>query len=208
MASKALWIWPLPLTLSTPQPLGASLGPFSKEALLTSDPSRLGLSPSSSSSPSSLLRSIPQVCTQSLSRVGLSVTPWAVALQAPLSMGFPRQEYWSGLPFLSPGDLPNPGIEPASPVSPALAGRLYHLGSPNPSHVTSVWSPQRGLCDKPKNQVFLQANLHGPNSLAQCFTALTEICNHQFLCSLFYCPSRGARWQSRVIHLTPALCTL
>ena len=69
-------------------------------------------------------------------------------------MGFPRQEYWSGLPFLSPGDLPNPGIEPRSPVSPALAGRLYHLGSPNPSGVTSVWSPQRGLCDKPKNQVF------------------------------------------------------
>ena len=47
------------------------------------------------------------------------VTPWTVAHQAPLSMGFPRQEYWSGLPFLSPGDLPNPGIEPA------LAGRFF-----------------------------------------------------------------------------------
>ena len=42
--------------------------------------------------------------------------PWAVALQAPLSMGFSRQEYWSGLPFPSPGDRPNPGIEPASPA--------------------------------------------------------------------------------------------
>ena len=41
-----------------------------------------------------------------------SVTPWTVAHQAPLSMGFPRQEYWSGLPFPSPGDLPHPGIEP------------------------------------------------------------------------------------------------
>ena len=51
-----------------------------------------------------------------------SVTPWTVARQAPLSMGFPKQEYWSGLSFLSPGDLPNPGIEP---VSPALAGRLF-----------------------------------------------------------------------------------
>ena len=39
-------------------------------------------------------------------------TPWTVALQAPLSMKFPRQEYWSGLPFPSPGDLPDPGIEP------------------------------------------------------------------------------------------------
>ena len=53
-----------------------------------------------------------------------SVTPWTVAHQAPLSMGFSRQEYWSGLPFPSPGDLPNPGIEPESPVCPALAGRF------------------------------------------------------------------------------------
>ena len=43
-------------------------------------------------------------------------TPWTVALQAPLSMGFPRQEYWRGLPFPSPGDLPNTGIEPVPPV--------------------------------------------------------------------------------------------
>ena len=49
-----------------------------------------------------------------LSRVQLTVTPWTVALQAPQSMGFPRQEYWSGLPFPSPGNLPNPGIEPRS----------------------------------------------------------------------------------------------
>ena len=44
------------------------------------------------------------------------VTPWTVACQAPLSMGFSRQEYWSGLPFPSPGDLPNPGTEPRSPA--------------------------------------------------------------------------------------------
>ena len=48
------------------------------------------------------------------------MTPWTVALQAPLSMGFPRQEYWIELPFPSPGDLPDPGIEPVSPMSPAL----------------------------------------------------------------------------------------
>ena len=51
-----------------------------------------------------------------LSRIRLFVTPWTVAYQAPLFMGFSRQEYWSGLPFPSPGDLPNPGIEPGSPV--------------------------------------------------------------------------------------------
>ena len=61
----------------------------------------------------------------------LFVTPWTVAHQAPLSMGFSRQEYWSGLPFFSPGDLPNPGTEPESP---ALAGRVFTIEPP--------WKPQ------------------------------------------------------------------
>ena len=51
--------------------------------------------------------------------------PWTVALQASLATGFPRQEYWSGLPSPPRGDLPSPGIEPASPVSPSLAGRFF-----------------------------------------------------------------------------------
>ena len=51
-----------------------------------------------------------------LSRVRLFATPWTVAYQAPLSMGFSRQQSWSGLPFPSPGDLPDPGIEPRSPA--------------------------------------------------------------------------------------------
>ena len=51
-----------------------------------------------------------------LSRVRLFATPWTVAYQASLSMGFSRQEYWSGLPFPSPGDLPDPGIKPRSPA--------------------------------------------------------------------------------------------
>ena len=53
---------------------------------------------------------------KSLSHVQLFATPWTVARQAPLSMGFSRQEYWSGSPFPSPGDFPNPGIEPGSPA--------------------------------------------------------------------------------------------
>ena len=57
-----------------------------------------------------------KVKVKSLSCVQLFVTPRTVALQAPLHMGFSRQEYWSGLPFPSPGDLPNPGIEPGSPA--------------------------------------------------------------------------------------------
>ena len=57
-----------------------------------------------------------------LSHVQLFATPWTVAHQAPLSTGFSRQEYWSGLPFPSPGDLPDPGIQPTSLASPALVG--------------------------------------------------------------------------------------
>ena len=56
-----------------------------------------------------------------LSRVRLFATPWTVAYQDSLSMGFSRQEYWSGLPFPSPGDLPDPGIEPRSPALQADA---------------------------------------------------------------------------------------
>ena len=65
------------------------------------------------------------VCAQSLSRVWLFVTPWTVAHQASLSMGFSRLQYWSGFSFPSPGALPDPGIEHVSPVSPALAGGFF-----------------------------------------------------------------------------------
>ena len=65
------------------------------------------------------------------SRVQLSVTPWTVACQVPLSMEFSRQEYWGGLTCPLLGHLPNPGIEPASLTSPALAGRgSLSLGPP------------------------------------------------------------------------------
>ena len=65
----------------------------------------------------------PLCCVLShFSRVQLFVIPWTVACQAPLSMGFSRQEQQSGLPFPPPGDLPDPGIEPESSVSPALVG--------------------------------------------------------------------------------------
>ena len=59
------------------------------------------------------------------SRVWLFATPWTVACQTLLSMGSSRQEYWSGLPFPSPGDLPDPGIEPGSLTSPALASGFF-----------------------------------------------------------------------------------
>ena len=66
-----------------------------------------------------------------LSHVWFFVTPWTVAHQAPLPMEFSRQEYWSGLPFPSPGDLPNPWIEPGSPALQADSSPLSHQGSPS-----------------------------------------------------------------------------
>ena len=71
------------------------------------------------------------MCVQLLRCVRLFVAPRTVARQAPLSMEFSKQEYWSGLPYPTPGDLPNPGIEPASP---ALAGGVFTtepLGKPH-----------------------------------------------------------------------------
>ena len=59
------------------------------------------------------------------SPIRLFVTPWTVVCQAPLSLEFSRKEYWSGLPCPSPGDLPNPGMEPTSLMSPALAGGFF-----------------------------------------------------------------------------------
>ena len=75
---------------------------------------------------------------KSLSCVQLFVTPWTVAYQAPPSRGFSRQEYWSGLPFPSPGNLPDPGIEPGSPAleADALTSEPksgYYLPYPDPT---------------------------------------------------------------------------
>ena len=123
------------------------------------------------------------------------VTPWTVVHQAPLSMGFSRQDYWSGLPFPPPGDLSDPGIEPESPASPGLAGgffttepagkplkRLLPDSSPGGALVknlpASAGDP-RGKFDPwvgkmpwrrawQPTPVFLPGELHGQRSLAGC----------------------------------------
>ena len=73
-----------------------------------------------------------------LSHVQHCVIQWTVACQAPLSMGFSKQEYWSRFPFPTPGDLPNPGIKPMSLVSPALAGGFFNIV---PLSFLYHWSP-------------------------------------------------------------------
>ena len=87
------------------------------------------------------------VCAQLLSHVQLFVTPWTVACQASLSMGFSQQEYWSGLPFPPLGDLPDPGIQSRSPESPALAGWFFITEPPgNPLTCIKVFIKGQALC--------------------------------------------------------------
>ena len=81
-----------------------------------------------------------------LSRVWLFATPWSVGCQAPLSMGFSRQEYWSGLPYPSLGDLPDPGIEPASRMFLALAEVFSTTRAAwEAREVHNSWEPSCGL---------------------------------------------------------------
>ena len=81
---------------------------------------------------------------RALSRVQLFATPWTVVRQAPPSIGFSRQEYWSELPCPPPEDLPHPGIESEFPLSPALAGGFFTSEPPG----------------KPPNQLYLKEELY------------------------------------------------
>ena len=82
------------------------------------------------------------LCAQLLSHVQLFVTLWTVTCQAPLSVRFPRQDYWSGLPFPSPADLPDPNIEP---MSPALQTASLPLTPPGKTIIRKYWSWQSKL---------------------------------------------------------------
>ena len=79
-----------------------------------------------------------KVNVKPLSRVQLFATPWTVAYQAPQSMDFSRQEYWSGLPFPSPRDLPNPGIKPGSPALQADTLPSEPPGKPEGDKISEI----------------------------------------------------------------------
>ena len=99
-----------------------------------------------------LVRCSPEnfICTISLrhacmlsrfSCVQLFATPWTVVCQAPLSMGFSSEESWSGWPLPPPGDLPDPGIEPSSLTTPALAGEFFTTSAISVNPLTKQWEP-------------------------------------------------------------------
>ena len=118
---------------------------------------------------------------KSLSHVRLFATPWTVAFQAPSSVGFSRQEYWSGLPFPSPGDLPNPGIEPwpptlqadalppwtlwdEKPIFSALHGKLENEGEKKCMCLSSVQFSRSVVSDSLRPYGLQQARLSSPSS--------------------------------------------
>ena len=108
-------------------------------------------------------------------------TPWTVAHQAPPSMGFSRQEYWSGLPFPSPGDLPNPGIKPRSPKLHADALTSRHQGS-------TMTSPKAFL--KKINRVFWHLEGRDQSGRSKPFQGRkATICGSPGQCRLY-----GAHW--------------
>ena len=112
-----LFVTPLSVACQAPLSMG-----FSRQEYRSGLPfPTAGDLPDPGTEPTSLLRPLHWLLLLSrFSRVRLLATLWTIVLQAPLSMEFSRQEYWSGLPCPPPGDLPNPGIKPTSSGSPAL----------------------------------------------------------------------------------------
>ena len=85
-------------------------------------------------------------CISRFSHVQLFATLWTIASQAPLSMGFSRDEYWSGLPCPPPRDLPDPGTKPSSPTTPALSGRFFTASATWEAHIYVYIHAQTHIC--------------------------------------------------------------
>ena len=109
-----------------------------------------------------LFRSYWESCCYSLSRIRLFATPWTVARQSPLSLGFPRQGYWSGLPFPPSGNLPDPGIEPVPPSSPALTGRFF-----------TIWATREDPLNSPGQLFSHYSSLHSNSGQSLPWTLFT-----------------------------------
>ena len=125
----------------------------------------------------------------SCSVVSDSATPWTVTRQAPVSMGFSRQEYWSGLPFPSPEDLPDPGIQPASLTSPALASRFFST--------STTWEAPAVSQDRPVSPpVGIHTPVRSPPTHAR-----VDLCCREPTADVMVCP-----FQSEVTNDTAASC--
>ena len=153
---------------------------------------------------------LPSLCSEQLlrrqwvlSHGQLFENAWTVTLQASLFMGLPRQEYWSGFPFPTPGDLPNPGNEPMPLLSPAVAGGVftthYHLGSPDQflpkvnfsTHAMGLHLPHRKMSHdspvlEPQHDFVEQKSLDRTDLLSLFIPLALKICYK--IRSVFYYP--------------------
>ena len=136
-----------------------------------------------------------------LSHVLLFATPWTVAHQAPLSIEFSRQEYWSGLLFPSPGDLPDPGIEPRSPTLQADTLTSELPGKPNFTCI-GLYNLKSWLTWQCQWKVDKKNTIH-------CYESISwgdignEVKNEKNLCSVNYCKKKKA-----LVHVQKELCPL
>ena len=112
---------------------------------------------------------------ESLCGVPLFVTPWTVAYQAPLSMGFSSQDHWSGLPFPSPGDLPDPGIEPRSP---ALQTGALPSEPPNNKTISFEKKIQMIFCNLGLGKNFSENTNHKKRDKFDSKTLKTSVCQN------------------------------
>ena len=133
------------------------------------------------------------------------VTPWTVACQVPLSVGFPRQEYWSGLPFPSPGDLPGPGIEP---VSPSPAGGFFTTETPGKPKVENTWSKVKATCSDLSN--WETSTMFEPQFFASCVLSHSKQQISSPFCVKYCSQGSGAVEESTVpvytSHLDRFIC--
>ena len=117
------------------------------------------------------------------SRVQLFATPWTAAHQAPLSMGFSRQEYWSGLPCPPPGGLPDPGIESSSLMSPALARGFFTTSATWEAQLHTL-SRSKTVASKPLHTLLHYSSACGISSI-HC-TICSIQCKHETCCRLLW----------------------
>ena len=142
--------------------------------------------------PPSIPASFSLMGAQSLSHVRLFAASWTVACQTLLSMEFSRQEYWNGLPFPSLGDLPDPGIKPASLVSPAMAGGFLTTAPP----AKSPFSLTGGL-------IFL----HGAHSVLQLFICPSQFSEGTLFCSPLHPQHLEQFWHTVGTQVLSNACT-
>ena len=117
----------------------------------------------------------------------LSATPQTIAHQAPLSMGFSRQEYWSGLPFPSPGDLPDPGIKPRSPDCRQILYHLSHQGSP---FHDSAWSYSYSLQSLWNHVIGFMTSHHKNEEMRLCIFFANILSVHFFIETSYEIPTK------------------